>query len=49
MSILSQIERNHSNPTLSTNWYISQTLKLPQVDMLSARGGEVSFRTPKGQ
>ncbi len=44
MSILSQIERNHSNPTLSTNWYISQTLKLPQVDMLSARvGGKSRF------
>ena len=35
-SILSQIERDHSNPTLSTIWRISQALKQPLVDMLSS-------------
>ena len=42
-SILSQIERDHSNPTLSTIWRISQALKQPLVDMLSAGGGKPRF------
>ena len=42
-SILSQIERDHSNPTLSTIWRISQALKQPLVDMLSAGGEKPRF------
>jgi len=42
-SILSQIERDHSNPTLSTIWRISQALKHPLVDMLAEKGKKPRF------
>ena len=42
-SILSQIERDRSNPTLATIWRITRALESPLENVLSANDGTFSF------
>jgi len=42
-SILSQIERDRSNPTLATIWRITKALESPLENVLSANNGTFSF------
>ena len=42
-SILSQIERDHSNPTLATIWRITKALESPLEDILSANNDKYRF------
>ena len=42
-SILSQIERDHSNPTLATIWRITKALESPLEDILSANNDNYRF------
>lgn len=42
-SILSQIERDRSNPTLATIWRITKALESPLEDVLSVKEGEKCF------
>ena len=42
-SILSQIERDLSNPTLATIWRITKALESPLENVLSAKDGPFSF------
>ena len=42
-SILSQIERDRSNPTLATIWRITQALESPLEDLLAAKEGTKCF------
>ena len=42
-SILSQIERDNSNPTLATIWRISKALHQPLEDILSSGNSQPSF------
>jgi len=42
-SILSQIERDRSNPTLATIWRITKALESPLENVLSANDGTFSF------
>ena len=42
-SILSQIERDRSNPTLATIWRITKALESPLENILSANEGTFSF------
>ena len=42
-SILSQIERDHSNPTLATIWRITKALESPLEDILSTNHDKYRF------
>ena len=42
-SILSQIERDHSNPTLATIWRITKALESPLEDVLAVKEGVSCF------
>ena len=43
-SILSQIERDLSNPTLATIWRITKALESPLEDILSVKEGKNIFK-----